>query len=173
MHILAAWTLLMFAFLQTGCGADDHSGHHQGDMASAKVVNGPVNEGVKFEITEGLLDAYFKLHAALSADSLNEISNLAASLSSGQNVVELTRLLNASGIGEARLHFYQLSKRILQNLGDTDLENGMIKIAYCPMAFDNRGAYWLQTGHEILNPYFGARMLRCGIFKDPAALTFE
>jgi Cu(I)/Ag(I) efflux system membrane fusion protein len=30
------------------------------------------------------------------------------------------------------------------------------------MAFDNKGAYWLQDSEEIANPYFGAAMLRCG-----------
>lgn len=33
---------------------------------------------------------------------------------------------------------------------------------YCPMAFDNRGAAWVQADDEIRNPYFGAAMLRCG-----------
>jgi Cu(I)/Ag(I) efflux system membrane fusion protein len=34
--------------------------------------------------------------------------------------------------------------------------------AYCPMAFDDQGAAWLQSGEEIANPYFGHQMLRCG-----------
>ncbi len=34
--------------------------------------------------------------------------------------------------------------------------------AHCPMAFDNRGASWLQEGEEIRNPYFGSEMLSCG-----------
>jgi Cu(I)/Ag(I) efflux system membrane fusion protein len=33
---------------------------------------------------------------------------------------------------------------------------------FCPMAFDNAGASWLQTNKDIMNPYFGKRMLRCG-----------
>ena len=33
---------------------------------------------------------------------------------------------------------------------------------HCPMAFDNRGADWLQADDEVANPYFGASMLRCG-----------
>ncbi|WP_420575297.1 DUF3347 domain-containing protein [Ekhidna sp.] len=33
---------------------------------------------------------------------------------------------------------------------------------YCPMAFDNEGAYWLSNSEEILNPYFGDAMLTCG-----------
>jgi Cu(I)/Ag(I) efflux system membrane fusion protein len=32
----------------------------------------------------------------------------------------------------------------------------------CPMAFDNRGANWLQADDKTLNPYFGAAMLKCG-----------
>jgi Cu(I)/Ag(I) efflux system membrane fusion protein len=32
----------------------------------------------------------------------------------------------------------------------------------CPMAFDNRGAMWLQTEETVRNPYFGASMLGCG-----------
>jgi Cu(I)/Ag(I) efflux system membrane fusion protein len=39
-------------------------------------------------------------------------------------------------------------------------------LAYCPMAFENAGAYWLQTDRAISNPYFGARMLRCGEIRD-------
>ena len=35
-------------------------------------------------------------------------------------------------------------------------------VAYCPMAFDNKGAEWLQRGTKINNPYFGDAMLRCG-----------
>ncbi|MBX2962090.1 MAG: efflux RND transporter periplasmic adaptor subunit [Cyclobacteriaceae bacterium] len=34
--------------------------------------------------------------------------------------------------------------------------------AYCPMAFDDKGAYWLSEFEDIKNPYFGASMLRCG-----------
>jgi Cu(I)/Ag(I) efflux system membrane fusion protein len=36
---------------------------------------------------------------------------------------------------------------------------------FCPMAFDDRGAHWLQLGDEVANPYFGDRMLRCGEFQ--------
>jgi membrane fusion protein, copper/silver efflux system len=34
--------------------------------------------------------------------------------------------------------------------------------AHCPMAFGNKGADWLQADQVIANPYFGARMFRCG-----------
>jgi membrane fusion protein, copper/silver efflux system len=37
---------------------------------------------------------------------------------------------------------------------------------YCPMAFDNKGAYWISREKEISNPYFGEQMLRCGEIKE-------
>jgi Cu(I)/Ag(I) efflux system membrane fusion protein len=38
-------------------------------------------------------------------------------------------------------------------------------LAFCPMAFDNAGAVWLQRDDVIHNPYFGASMLRCGTIR--------
>ncbi len=37
---------------------------------------------------------------------------------------------------------------------------------YCPMAFDNKGAYWLSETEDIRNPYFGDMMLKCGKVKE-------
>jgi len=34
--------------------------------------------------------------------------------------------------------------------------------AYCPMAFKNTGAAWLQSGQTVDNPYFGHMMKKCG-----------
>lgn len=33
---------------------------------------------------------------------------------------------------------------------------------FCPMAMNNRGAYWLSDSEKILNPYLGDAMLSCG-----------
>ncbi|NIM17922.1 MAG: DUF3347 domain-containing protein [Candidatus Aminicenantes bacterium] len=38
-------------------------------------------------------------------------------------------------------------------------------VAFCPMADNNTGAYWVQKKGKITNPYFGSTMLRCGSFK--------
>jgi hypothetical protein len=37
---------------------------------------------------------------------------------------------------------------------------------YCPMAFNNKGAYWLAAEKEVNNPYFGDRMLHCGSVQE-------
>ncbi len=37
---------------------------------------------------------------------------------------------------------------------------------YCPMAFGNKGAYWMSNIPNIRNPYFGNEMLTCGSSED-------
>ena len=41
---------------------------------------------------------------------------------------------------------------------------GMDKVfvLHCPMAFDNRGADWVQDVNKVANPYFGKSMPQCG-----------
>ncbi|MFK7988039.1 MAG: efflux RND transporter periplasmic adaptor subunit [Sandaracinaceae bacterium] len=41
-----------------------------------------------------------------------------------------------------------------------------IRVAHCPMAFDGRGATWLQRGERIDNAYFGAAMRTCGSIRQ-------
>ena len=42
------------------------------------------------------------------------------------------------------------------------LNKGTIYKKFCPMAFNNKGAYWYADVEEITNPYFGDKMLDCG-----------
>jgi len=41
-----------------------------------------------------------------------------------------------------------------------------VYVQHCPMAFNDRGADWLAYEDQILNPYFGDQMLRCGVVQD-------
>jgi Cu(I)/Ag(I) efflux system membrane fusion protein len=37
---------------------------------------------------------------------------------------------------------------------------------FCPMANNNKGAYWLSESKVIRNPYFGEKMINCGETKE-------
>lgn len=37
-----------------------------------------------------------------------------------------------------------------------------VHLAHCPMAFDGKGADWLQSAEHVENPYFGPKMPGCG-----------
>ena len=60
-----------------------------------------------------------------------------------------------------RKHFEHVNEWMEKTLQGS-LESGAIYKQYCPMAFNNRGAYWLSTSKDVLNPYFGDKMLKCG-----------
>lgn len=38
--------------------------------------------------------------------------------------------------------------------------------SYCPMANNDKGAYWLSESEKIRNPYFGSQMMECGEVTD-------
>jgi len=60
-----------------------------------------------------------------------------------------------------RENFEPLSMGMEKMLQGT-LKSGMLYKQYCPMAFNNKGAYWISSSRDILNPYFGDKMLKCG-----------
>ena len=61
-----------------------------------------------------------------------------------------------------RAAFKPLSEAIIRG----EIPEGYVR-AFCPMADGDRGASWVQKdGSSLMNPYFGASMLHCGIFKD-------
>ena len=87
-----------------------------------------------------------------------------------QNLDQLTagkdRILGARDIEALRQGFERLSVGMagaVERLG-ADLQGPVFEL-FCPMAFNNKGATWLQQDKDIRNPYFGAEMLNCGEVK--------
>ena len=77
--------------------------------------------------------------------------------------VAIDRMTGRPGIDTLRAGFALLSEEmpvILDRL-QFGLRRNQVYLMHCPMAFDGRGAAWLQAGQEPRNPYFGATMLRC------------
>jgi len=75
----------------------------------------------------------------------------------------LTKAGQTEDIKSQREEFYLLSQQmteVTRRFGS--VSQGPVYLVHCPMAFDNKGAGWLQLDDQILNPYFGAQMLQCG-----------
>lgn len=66
------------------------------------------------------------------------------------------------GCEKKRIHFEGISDAMYTILKKAELKNAGIYQQFCPMAFNNKGAYWLSNTEEIKNPYFGSKMLECG-----------
>lgn len=132
--------------------------------------------------TAGLLAAYFQIKNGLVNDSkestakggtalLTEIAKFdmsALSEEAHKDYMEITESAKEhadhivkSPIDHQREHFEALST----DMTDLIALLGTDKVVYqdyCPMANNNKGAYWLSEIKEIKNPYFGSEMLSCG-----------
>lgn len=68
---------------------------------------------------------------------------------------------------EAKRKEFEMISDALWSLTRTVKYDGeKIYYQYCPMAFSNKGAYWLSNQSAIRNPYFGDEMLECGKVED-------
>lgn len=127
---------------------------------------------------------YYHIRFALANDDANEAGNGGVALADAMDKVNKTTMpadqkaLYEKNEEDLRMH----AKHIAENTGNIkhqrehfqkmsadvyDLVKGFgagkpVYKTYCPMAFDNKGAYWISTEAEVKNPYFGKDMLTCG-----------
>lgn len=133
----------------------------------------------------GVLDAYLQVQDALAGDSLPKAKEGASKTRSALTVVDtsllkgdahmkwmaslenmnsaLNRIEQASGIEAARESFELLSTSLADAVARFGVgANTQVYRIHCPMAFNSKGADWIQKDQDVRNPYFGASMLTCG-----------
>jgi len=133
----------------------------------------------------GVVQKYLLLQGALASDdkdgaaraageTLEALSAVDMSLVSGKahNVwmnnsmklkTALDKIKQADGIEPMREGFEGLSNELIVVVKQFGVYPAKTLYKFhCPMAFDNKGADWLQMHKDTLNPYFGASMLKCG-----------
>ncbi|MDF7806177.1 DUF3347 domain-containing protein [Verrucomicrobia bacterium S94] len=130
-----------------------------------------------------MIQSYFTLQQALAGDDPQAATIAAAAtkealdaidmglLSGDAHMIWMDHLKNfnaafrplkaATEIEDQRAAFLSLSQQLIKTVQTFPVPETIYQ-AYCPMAFDNAGAQWLQSSEEVLNPYFGDMMLRCG-----------
>ncbi len=132
-----------------------------------------------------VIEAYLELSAALAADDGPKSTRAALALREAAGAARPDGLADSDAE-----HFAALMMRVKDGLpADADagiegLRNTLPALTttleeyvrtfghdrdaplhriHCPMAFDNRGASWLSADSAVRNPYFGAKMFRCGV----------
>jgi Cu(I)/Ag(I) efflux system membrane fusion protein len=158
---------------------EDHSGHNHSAMPMQSFT---VPDAFGQQLN-AVLEAYYQIHAALSADNPAAAATAAAAVKNAIGNVDMGLLegdahmawmdhlknLNAAvgslirtdELASQREAFYSLSQQ-LEKTVQAFPPGQTVYQAFCPMAFDNAGATWLQSSNEVINPYFGEMMLRCG-----------
>ncbi len=138
---------------------------------------------------ERTLTAYFAVHAALAGDQFDRARGAAADLVAAlRSLEEAAReslpgqefpaapirhaesIASAPSIAQARAAFEGVSNDLIplvRRWGPAG--RSRVLLYHCPMAFDNRGAPWLQETEGVRNPYFGAVMPTCGVLKETIA----
>lgn len=115
------------------------------------------------------LGAYLSLAERLAADDIEgarkAAAQLAESAKSSDTVASkaAAEAGSAKGIEALRTAFDRVSAALISEVrkSGSPLPEAM-DVVHCPMAFNNRGADWIQRKGPVRNPYFGAQMLECG-----------
>ena len=136
------------------------------------------SDAFKPKFVDTLVDPYLAIQQGLAGDDLSaaqlgagkfleamkgaphegEAHMEAADLSAPAKVIGETTEIKA-----ARKAFLDLSREVsslVEHVGTTG--DAPLYLAKCPMAFDNKGGIWMQSGKTISNPYYGSMMQRCG-----------
>ncbi len=158
--------------------------NEQGKQTTEKI---PVFPGIPNSFKKQLDDvyaAYFEIQYSLGHDSFEESTkNATAFLNSLKKVdMELlsqnshhewmkslnelkksaSQISKAGDIEEARKFFEPLSNEMIRVAKIFGSDNLRLLVYHCPMAFDFKGADWLQNKPGTENPYFGSAMFSCG-----------
>jgi hypothetical protein len=76
------------------------------------------------------------------------------------------KISTSSDLEVQRTLFSDLSNEMIEKIKVAGVKSGEIYVEHCPMALNDKGAFWLSNQKEIKNPYFGASMLDCGSVKE-------
>ena len=77
----------------------------------------------------------------------------------GQKIVDLT------DVKAQRTQFGFVSDALINSILAFGTKGKALYVQHCPMAFDNEGGDWLAVEEQIQNPYFGDKMMKCGLVK--------
>lgn len=161
-------------------------GEPREDVARTAVIQAEAEIPAEFQEQLGeLWQAYLDVHTALAGDDSESAKRAVEAAGQALAGVDmalldhdahmvwmkvLSRLAGAidamkgaGDIGGLRQGFVHLSGALevaIRTFGKRPAA-AVYKI-HCPMAFDGKGAHWLQAERDTRNPYFGAAMLKCG-----------
>ena len=131
-----------------------------------------------------VIDGYLAVQQALAGDKLPEAAGAARQAGVALAAVDMKLLAgkiheawmkalpglrnslagieSAKEVSAAREAFALLSEELAATARRFGPLDRALYQLQCPMAFDNRGATWLQADEKVRNPYFGAAMPACG-----------
>jgi hypothetical protein len=172
-------------------GGSENKNASTGQQASTALTTGAqpsretTNQGnVSPNAVSTVIDHYLHVKNALAGDNAEEAASGAKALAESLGQVDRSRYTagqqttlndvfedlkehaehtaaNAGNIGRQREHFIGMSEdveELVKNFGS----HKTLYLDHCPMANNDKGANWVSEKEEIVNPYMGKRMPKCG-----------
>jgi len=172
---------------------DNSDGHHDNDASASHHERDIDANTQKNAATTPIIDAYIQIKNGLVADSNTDAAKGGTALVAAFTKFDMTALTKfdmtalkgdthkeymeimesakehaehivKSDIAHQREHFEVLSTDVNDLITLLGTEKTLYQ-DFCPMANNNKGAYWLSEIKDIKNPYFGAKMMKCGSVK--------
>ena len=172
-----------------------HEGHlgMETTNANENTDHSKMNERIKVsakfqEQLKDVFEKYTNLKDALVNDDAKKAKEAATSVVSSLGKIDMKLLSNKNAhnhwmkleneikastnsiaseteIKEQRNHFKHLSSHLISAVEIFGV-NQKVYSQFCPMADNNKGAYWLSKEEKVQNPYFGEAMHSCGSVID-------
>jgi len=80
-----------------------------------------------------------------------------------RSMIELVnKISDSSELSEQKESFAAFNENLYLSVNAFGIQGEPAYYQFCPMAFNNKGAYWFSNMKKINNPYFGEKMLTCG-----------
>ncbi|GAO45475.1 DUF3347 domain-containing protein [Flavihumibacter petaseus] len=174
---MTALTALIF-MVSCGEGKTDrnagHEGHDSTATATAPAAATPEKAKFKEDKLNAVYQHYIHLTTALTNDDANEASVAANAIEAGSKemadgvtlAASAAKISSATDINAQREAYSTMSDALITLAKKSGLSSGELYIDFCPMALNDKGAYWISSGRKIVNPYFGEKMKTCGEVKD-------
>ena len=175
-------------------GHDEHASHDSTEHASGSMVAADAS-APQFQVDASfqtqlasVFSSYVELKDAFIASDANKVKDEAKGVDEALSKVDmklvtgaahndwmsylspiqgsLKEIQSSTDIEAQRKAFSNLSDNLYKSVKAFGLGGKQAFYDYCPMAFNNEGAYWLSDQEQIKNPYFGDKMLTCGSVKE-------
>ena len=180
MYSLKYFVYFFFLFSVISCG--------EAEQEPAQTTTAPSEEGIQYggetvRNIQHLLTTYYSLKDALVAADSAKAKDAAVQMAAALDTLQLqadtslklsshsypsvikeasVKLSKLTALEQQRAVFETISDNLfelIQTLRPSGIETYR---QYCPMAFNDKGAYWLSNISKIKNPYYGKKMLTCG-----------
>ncbi len=148
--------------------------NHEHDGMEQTTATANTKPVLKNDKLNAVYQHYIHLTTALTNGNEAEAKIAANAIEAGAKEVNgasviatsAAKITTASGIEAQRKMYEAMTNDMIALVKQEGLANGELYIAYCPMAFDDKGASWISGSKEIRNPYFGDKMINCGEVKE-------